>query len=78
MIRAMTVNVWRLITHDKDPDHALRWSLSAGRIAIGWGLIGSVEQMGSAAEIANAIARAYPNWVMPGKVECAFTSSATP
>src|SRR6266404_6663585 len=57
------MNVWRLITHHKDKDAALFWSRQNGRIAIGWGAIGSIRDMGygSADEITAAIRKEYPD-----------------
>ena len=56
------MNVWRLITHHKDKDAALFWSRQNGRIAIGWGAIGNIRDMGysSANDITAAIRAAYP------------------
>jgi predicted Mrr-cat superfamily restriction endonuclease len=56
------MNVWRLITHHKEKDSALFWSRQNGRIAIGWGAIGNIRDMGydSADDITAAIRRKYP------------------
>lgn len=56
------MNVWRLITHHKDKAAALFWSRQNGRIAIGWGAVGNIRDMGygSADDITAAIRREYP------------------
>jgi len=36
------MNVWRLKTHNIDPDGALKWSREHERISIGWGKIGDL------------------------------------
>lgn len=53
-----TINVWRLIiTHERDPKPMLRWAKKSGRLAIGWGLIGSItdNKYNSPQEISDAI-----------------------
>lgn len=55
-------NVWRLKTHDTDPDAALRWMRQNERIALGWGAIGDIaaQSYTDAAQISAAIEAAYP------------------
>ena len=55
------VNVWRLITHHADREGALSWTKQHGRIAIGWGTIGDLEEQDfqSADDIKDAIRQAF-------------------
>jgi predicted Mrr-cat superfamily restriction endonuclease len=57
------MNVWRLvITHKSDPKPMLEWAKKNGRIAIGWGLIGSIKdnRYYSPQDISDAIKKYYP------------------
>src|SRR5262245_1928170 len=45
--------VWRLLIDD--PEVTLRWMSENGRIAIGWGEIGDIRQLGASDAIAEAI-----------------------
>jgi predicted Mrr-cat superfamily restriction endonuclease len=57
------MNVWRLIiTHESDPEPMLRWAKNNGRLAIGWGLIGSIKdnRYYSPQDISDAINKYYP------------------
>lgn len=63
--------VWRLMAHHAHPLEALDWSVKEGRIAIGWGKIGSLESrsLPSPNAIARAIHEMYPdlvNWPFGG------------
>ena len=40
------MNVWRLITHNKDRVRSLDWSKNNSRITIGWGDIGDIGKKG--------------------------------
>lgn len=57
------MNVWRLITHHREPDDALRWIRDNERVAIGWGAIGDIGARGytSPADVSAAILENYPD-----------------
>ena len=54
------MNVWRLITHWREPEAALKWSQQNGRIAVGWGRTGDIRNYTSAREIVGAVRNEYP------------------
>ncbi|HVF85442.1 MAG TPA: hypothetical protein VM821_05645 [Abditibacteriaceae bacterium] len=56
------MNVWKLKTHNIDPDGAWQWSRKHERISIGWGNIGDLRShsYSSADDIKAAIQLRYP------------------
>jgi predicted Mrr-cat superfamily restriction endonuclease len=56
------MTVWRIITHHLHPEQMLRWSLTRGSLAVGWGLMGDLRlsKPRSASAIATLIRNAYP------------------
>lgn len=54
------MNVWRLITHWREPEAVLKWSQQNGRIAMGWGRAGDIRNYASAREIVGAVRNEYP------------------
>src|SRR5579871_4956464 len=54
------MNIWRLIAHHNDKDDAVKWVRNRGRLAIGWGKIGTIRNFHSADDITVAIKAHYP------------------
>ncbi len=63
LVKLPAMNVWRLKTHHDNPTGALAWIRKNQKIALGWGLIGDLNQRGynSAAKVGAAMRQHYPN-----------------
>ncbi|HEX5758012.1 MAG TPA: HNH endonuclease [Thermoanaerobaculia bacterium] len=57
------MRIWRLIAHKIDPRRAVEWSIENGRIAVGWGRIGDLREVGAptADYIGARIGEVYPD-----------------
>ena len=54
------MNVWRLMAHHEHAEAMVKWTNKTGRIAIGWGKVGTIRNFNSAHDITLAIKERYP------------------